>query len=208
MRKNQPINVVIDFESRDPWERYEHESQQAYRAFCAFRDLGPGRRIIEAFRRYLNRPEVRCVSGYFTRWVATYKWHDRAAAYDDYLERMARLEAEKELRETAKRHVKQCRNFAVILNKIEQAVIKRFADDDAMSDVSIDVLLKSAIRGASIVPKLQEAENIALGKPNRVEVTGVDGGPVLIRYMPPVIVDDAPKPTPDEETTDAVDEVQ
>jgi hypothetical protein len=55
-----------------PWERARGESGKAYAAFRRFRDLGPARSLVGA--RKIER-----------RWSYTWRWAERAEAWDDEL---------------------------------------------------------------------------------------------------------------------------
>jgi hypothetical protein len=70
---------------RQPWDRLESESSKAYAAFLAFRDIGPGRSLSEAYRVHSNRPDARKPSGTFTTWCKRFNWPERADAWDRQL---------------------------------------------------------------------------------------------------------------------------
>jgi hypothetical protein len=66
-----------------PWERQPREGEEAYAAFLAYRDLGPGR-THEATRLHLGKRP-----GYLKpieRWSARRDWRRRANAWDDHLQ--------------------------------------------------------------------------------------------------------------------------
>jgi hypothetical protein len=73
------------------YERLDGETAKAFRAFVIFRDLGADR-TLEGVRVALSKP-----SGYYRqiqRWASTYAWTERAALYDDWIDRMRRQEME------------------------------------------------------------------------------------------------------------------
>src|SRR3954452_16158916 len=66
-----------------PWGRQPREGEEAYMAFLAYRDLGPGR-THEATRRQLGKRP-----GYLKpieRWSALRDWRWRAGAWDAHLQ--------------------------------------------------------------------------------------------------------------------------
>lgn len=83
-----------------PWMRVKNETPKAFEAFCAYRDLGPGRSMREAVG-VLGK-----ASGYervLEEWSRTYDWVKRAAAFDDMIaERTAEASADRAVRAAAR----------------------------------------------------------------------------------------------------------
>lgn len=76
-------------EQRKPWEQQPEESAAAYRRFCYYRDLGPGRTLERAYGAYLETKQKKApkgtkkpVPGNWKKDAARFKWKDRAAAWD------------------------------------------------------------------------------------------------------------------------------
>lgn len=203
-------NITNDYADRHPWERLEIESPIAYQGFKIFRDLGPERTVSEAYRIHVNRPDKLKPQRFFILWASRFRWRERAQAYDDYCERLKLREQDLAIQEAAKRHVKQLRNFGAVLNKFEQILMKKMETNPDLKGVRLSDLMNAAVRGAAIVPRLQEAEMQALGKPQRVEVTGKDGGPIThnVRYIPPMILDPNAEADRSDEPEDGADELQ
>jgi len=60
----------------EPWDRQRGEGLAAYAKFAAYRDLGPGRRLLDAAKICgVSEPRMRFLS-------AQHKWVDRCAAWD------------------------------------------------------------------------------------------------------------------------------
>jgi hypothetical protein len=94
--------AALPFES---WERLAGESSAAYAAFCVFRDYGPERNMrkaVEAFEPDAAKrgKRYRVWSG----WAAAFKWRDRAADYDVYLDRLQQAERRKTIEAQGERH--------------------------------------------------------------------------------------------------------
>jgi hypothetical protein len=84
---------VLPFES---WERLAGESAAAFAAFCAFRDCGPERNIRKAVESVEKDEAVRGRRYRVWRnWCCQFKWRERAADYDGYLEKLKQAEMRK-----------------------------------------------------------------------------------------------------------------
>lgn len=69
------------------WERQQGESSRAFRAFMHYRDLGPDRRSLNAAYAVARetQEELRA-PGTWYEWSAGFRWVERAAAWDAYLD--------------------------------------------------------------------------------------------------------------------------
>jgi hypothetical protein len=93
---------VLPYES---WERLTGESPRAYSAFCFYRDYGPERNIRRAV-------EGVCAVGcrvekqyrMWRVWATHYRWRERAADYDQYLDRLKQTEKRKTIEAQGERH--------------------------------------------------------------------------------------------------------
>lgn len=81
-----------------PWERQEKETPKPYEAFCIYRDMGT-QRSVRKVAEELGKSET-----LIFRWSSAYNWVERAAAWDDEQDRIARLEQNKEIAKMRKRH--------------------------------------------------------------------------------------------------------
>jgi prefoldin subunit 5 len=80
----------------ESWERKPGETGPAYRAFCVYRDLGPSRTALLAYRQAKGKAEAIQLPGTWTAWSAENHWRERATAYDEHLEKAARLKTERD----------------------------------------------------------------------------------------------------------------
>ncbi len=105
-------------EARPLWEPLPGERPKAFVAFEFYRQLGPGRSVPEAWRRYWSRPgaghhrpgEPPPVMPYFWEWSRQYRWQERARAWDAEqaeIERDQRLD--RELQARAHEHAEELR---------------------------------------------------------------------------------------------------
>lgn len=84
------------------WERRTDESARAYEAFSAYRDLGPSRTFIAAYRKVTGKADASSGDAdYYGKWAKKYDWQERAAKYDDYLDSMKRSQTEAVIVESA-----------------------------------------------------------------------------------------------------------
>jgi hypothetical protein len=86
-------SCLLPFESR---ERLAGESGAAYAAFCAYRDYGPDRNIrkaAEAAGKDGGRQGKRYQG--WRSWAAQFRWRERAADYDRYVDRLKQTEKRK-----------------------------------------------------------------------------------------------------------------
>jgi len=85
--------AVLPFES---WERLPGETSKAFAAFCSFRDCGPDRNIRKAVDSFEKDESVRAKKYKTCRnWCSQYRWRERAADFDKYLERLKVTEMRK-----------------------------------------------------------------------------------------------------------------
>jgi hypothetical protein len=101
---------VRPFES---WERLPGESALAYAAFCAFRDYGPERNIRKAVEERFGKAELSDtkVETVVTRkyrvwrnWCSQFRWRERAADYDNYMDCLKQAEKRKTIEAQGEKH--------------------------------------------------------------------------------------------------------
>jgi hypothetical protein len=119
-------------------ERLPQESQRAYRAFCVYRELGPGRSLDQAWGRFRAASDptkdrgLARRPGHWAAWSQKYQWVERAEAYDDLIEeetRNAVAERRRQLHEARsqfeseeqQRIENQVRNADAVLDKMGTA---------------------------------------------------------------------------------------
>ena len=103
---------ILPFES---WERLTGESGAAYAAFRAYRDYGPERNIRRAVETALAGDGGEAGTGKgktekryraWRGWAAQFRWRERAADYDQYLDRLKQTEMRKTIEERGEAHRK------------------------------------------------------------------------------------------------------
>jgi hypothetical protein len=80
------MTSIIKPERRGP-ERLQGESSRAYAAYCAYRDIGPGRSLDRAWKQSAKQESASARRpGHWSAWSAKFDWSERAEAYDDSIE--------------------------------------------------------------------------------------------------------------------------
>jgi len=93
---------MLPFES---WERLTGESTLAFSAFCAFRDLGVERNIRKAVDETEKDEAVRTKRYRVWRnWSTLFRWRERAADYDRYIEKLKQAELRKTIEAQGEKH--------------------------------------------------------------------------------------------------------
>lgn len=86
------------------WERQDGEPAKAFAAFIWYRDLGPETRSLNlAYQRESGAPPAMRAPGTWAAWSSEWRWVERAAAYDAYLDDLRRRVREAKLRELEER---------------------------------------------------------------------------------------------------------
>lgn len=85
--------AMIHVPGPSPWERQYTETDDAWRAFKAFRDTRPPRR---------QRAVIGFAHATICKWYNDHRWPERCDAYDRHMERIVLEEREKLLRQSAR----------------------------------------------------------------------------------------------------------
>lgn len=83
-----------------PWERQKGESEKAYEAFAAYRDMGQ-ERTVSAVVKKLEKSRT-----LIDRWKDRWDWQERVRAYDNEIEKEARAKAVRGRKDMTERHIK------------------------------------------------------------------------------------------------------
>jgi len=99
---NEAKADMLPFES---WERINGETSKAYDAFCVYRDLGAERTIrmaVEAKEKDKTKQEGRYRT--WRNYSMQFRWRERAADYDKYLEKLKQTELRKTIELQGEKH--------------------------------------------------------------------------------------------------------
>jgi len=94
--------AMLPYES---WERLTGESSSAFAAFCAYRDYGLERNIRKAVDSTEKDEKARAKRYRVWRnWCTQYRWRERAADFDRYMERLKQSELRKTIEAQGEKH--------------------------------------------------------------------------------------------------------
>ena len=114
---NEAKAAMLPFES---WERLKGESSLAFAAFCAFRDYGPERNIRKAVDSTEKDEGVRVKRyGVWKNWCSQFRWKERAADFDSYVEKLKAGEMRKTIEAQGE---KQREVTGVILDAVKKRI--------------------------------------------------------------------------------------
>ena len=103
-----------DFDGRKDWSRMQGENNNAFNAFCKYRDFGAHRTIGKVIELHGLEKKVKAS---WANWSKKYNWKERVAKFDDWLdgERLKRLEQEE--KERAEAYKKMLDKMALVVDK-------------------------------------------------------------------------------------------
>lgn len=131
-----------------PWERQKGESEKAYEAFAAYRDMGEKRTFV-AVAEKLGKSDT-----LIRRWKVRWNWQERVRAYDNELEREARAKVIKARKDMVDRHI----NIAMQLQKKALEALKELEVED-MTPKDIKEYIKMATDLERLNRTLEDADS-------------------------------------------------
>lgn len=165
--------------TRKPWERQPDESPKAFAAFTAYRSLPGDRRSLVAARDNLG--EASGSGRTYEAWSAEWSWVDRALAWDDELDRLAREKQIEEVLEMSKRHAQAAQVYINALLQPAVAILKKCQSDPDFMKRLVESDPHKALshleRLAKALPVVVNVERLARGEPiniSEIEATLTD----------------------------------
>jgi hypothetical protein len=147
--------AALPFES---WERLAGESGAAYAAFCSYRDYGPERNIRRAAEA---APAGEAEQGkrekryrMWRAWATRFRWRERAADYDLYLDRLKQTEKRKtiEAREAVYRETTG-KMLRVVNKKLDVMRPEELSQTAVKEWVETAIRAEREIAGLAVSPK-------------------------------------------------------
>lgn len=165
----------------DPWERQPDESEPAWEAFKAYREMGRERSQVRVAAQVGKNVNL------ISRWSKRWSWIRRAYEYELLLDRRAREETMREIGAMARRHAQQSQLFQATLTLPATALMQRVQRDpgfverllDGCEDVdasgrrvlntsrTLDVM-ETIRKFAEAFPKVAQIERLARGEPTDI----------------------------------------
>jgi len=106
---------MLPYES---WERLAGESSAAFAAFCSYRDFGLDRNIRKAVDSFEKDEGVRAKRYRVWRnWSTQYRWRERAADFDRYMEKLKQTELRKTIEAQGEQHRKVTGKMLEVVSK-------------------------------------------------------------------------------------------
>jgi hypothetical protein len=145
-----------------PWERQHGERSKAFRLFCLYRDIGPGRTVDKALDAWAAEGGDKCSQGQGERYCSLYKWVSRAAAYDDYIDKVHCDQRDRDIIEMNKRQGEDFHKFQLEIRRL----MKDRIESGELSPNQINDLTRAYDRAS-------KGERLARGEvTNRTETDG------------------------------------
>ena len=110
--------VIADNLPFESWERLQGETSAAFSAFCAYRDFGLERNIRKAVES-VEKDVTAQGKKYkvWRNWSTQYRWRDRAADYDKYIERLKQAEMRKTIEAQGEKHREVTKKMLDVVSK-------------------------------------------------------------------------------------------
>jgi hypothetical protein len=151
---------ALPFES---WERLAGETAAAFGAFCAFRDFGAERTVPKAVNERYGKTEggdpadpafllKKCRM--WRNWAAQFKWRERAADYDSYVDKLKQAEKRKAIEAQGEVH-------RMITGKMLQVVNKKLdlMEPGELSQGNVTEWVETAIKTEREIAGLEVGGN-------------------------------------------------
>lgn len=163
--------------SENLWDRAEAESDRAWAAFQAYRDLGPLHRTIRKVAAEQRPNSGRHVEG----WSSRHSWVARARSWDEHLDQERQRAHIQEVSEMAVRHARASQQAVRALLAPAEALLAYMMANGGpealttqlLEEGKLRTLVDLAARAARAIPGLQVAERLARGEPTQI-TQGVD----------------------------------
>lgn len=130
-----------------PWERQIGESEKAYEAFSLYRNKGVGRTLISVAE------ELQKSYTLIRRWCDSWNWEDRVRQFDTEIEREAKKEAQKGLRDMYVRQTKIAMQVQTkALQALERLDVEKMSAKDIKEYIRMSTELERINRTFSAAP--------------------------------------------------------
>ena len=136
---NDAKKDMLPFES---WERLNKETSSAFAAFCAYRDCGAERNIrkaVETTEQDKSMWEKRY--RVWRNWAVQFRWRERAADFDKYIERLKQKELRKTIEAQGVKH-------RAVTGKMLDVVLKKLdtMNPDELTQGNLPEWVQTAIK--------------------------------------------------------------
>ncbi len=153
------------------WSQQQGESPAAFACFCAFRDLGPGRKIITLSKEPIPHLGRMIKYQQLTRAATKWQWKHRASAWDRFLDRKRQSAQGAAAKKYARQTLKTSRAGQRICYRYLMATVRRLegdAQDMLLGKLDTKDMLELATKMISSAKALQEMDIKYFGGPDQV----------------------------------------
>lgn len=156
---------------RQPWDRQRSETDPAWQAFAAYRDMPIPRSLRRCAADLRKDPSL------IARWSSAHDWQDRTAAWDMEQDRQRREAQAVENVEAGKRHAQIAAGALQAIARVNLEFLRRVstADDPegVLRGLGFSELADLMVKATRVAPRLVQAERLARGMTTEsVEHTG------------------------------------
>lgn len=153
--------AVESLDARKLWDRRPDETERAWHAFLAYRDMEPPRSIRKVSEALGYEAHTTC-----GQWSRDYAWTMRCAAYDAMLDAERQHEVARIARERAAHHANVIDSAIYALGAPALMVAERIANGELKleDDVPPAVALALVERTAKLIPALVQASRLVHGE--------------------------------------------
>jgi hypothetical protein len=155
--------------ARLPYERRDDESARAFSAFEHYRNMPPARRTLDGAYQEFTGHTARA-SGHWKDWHRNFDWIARAAEWDRAQDAAARKAMMEQAVTARRRQANALRAMQEVLSRPAQELLERIVTRRIdLTRLGDGELLKIALAAAAVMPRLAQAELVALGEQISVE---------------------------------------
>jgi hypothetical protein len=165
----------VDPDDLDPWERQPNESEAAWLAFVAYRDLEGGRSLKRAAAKLGKGTRA------LERFSSDWKWSQRCGAYDRWLDAQRRKELAEKNQKVVERQREHLGKAAQALVEPVEAFLRKVQEKYAeggnpFEEMTFAQLQALAIEAVRYMPAIVQAERLVTGLSLDPAGVGSNGG--------------------------------
>ena len=164
-------NILInenDIEEEEiiSYKRLKGEPIEAYRYFCIYRDMGPGRSYHKTAEAANVTYQTIALRG------SQFHWRKRVKYWQDEVDRNRREAYLNEIKEMAKRHAQQSMAYQKVLIMPVEAILKKMKVNDPsyidFQNLPVEVLFDKSLKSAQLMSSVVDIERKSRGEPSEI----------------------------------------
>lgn len=170
-------------QTTQPWSQHPEEGPKSYRAFAAFRDMGPERSLKKLAQKGFTVPgeaggHKKLTYNTLTAYSKTFDWAHRAAAYDRNQDRIQQAMHREAGRRAGRRAARLAAAWQLTSWKVWRAIHRRIEKDYQMIDRMKPGELMNLFTSLGKLQKdLQGMNRLTFGEPTEILLTEAPTAP-------------------------------